>query len=74
MPFFMAMFIRKAKPVATFIGTLLSGVTAVLVGFSHELFSINISFLWIIPLSFSVGLFFSLVLSYLPFEKSKAST
>ncbi len=71
LPFFMAMFIRKAKPVATFIGTLLSGVTAVLVGFSQELFSINISFLWIIPISFSVGLIISLVLSYLPFEKSK---
>ena len=71
-PFFMAMFIRKAKPVATFIGTLLSGVTAVLVGFSYELLSIEISFLWIIPLSFSVGLVVSMVLSYLPFEKNKS--
>ncbi|MEN8229749.1 MAG: sodium/solute symporter [Bacteroidota bacterium] len=71
LPFFMAMFIRKAKPVATFIGTLLSGVTAVLVGFSYELLSIEISFLWIIPISFSVGLFFSMLLSYLPFEKSR---
>ena len=74
LPFFMAMFIRKAKPVATFIGTLVSGITEVLVGFSNELLSINISFLWIIPLSFSVGLVVSMALSYLPFEKNKAST
>ncbi len=71
LPFFMAMFIRKAKPNATFIGTLLSGIAAFLVGFSYELFSIEISFLWIIPISFSVGLFICMVLSYLPFEKNK---
>ena len=70
-PFFMAMFIRKAKPNATFIGTLLSGVSAIMVGFSNELLSIDISFLWIIPVSFFTGVLFSVVLSYLPFEQSK---
>jgi SSS family solute:Na+ symporter len=62
-PFFMSMFIRRAKPNATFIGTLMSGISAILVGFSYELFSIDISFLWIIPISFSVGVTISIVLS-----------
>lgn len=62
-PFFMSMFIRGAKPNATFIGTLMSGLSAILVGFSYELFSIDISFLWIIPISFSVGVMISIVLS-----------
>jgi SSS family solute:Na+ symporter len=62
-PFFMSMFIRRAKPNATFIGTLMSGLSAILVGFSYELFSIDISFLWIIPISFSVGVMISIVLS-----------
>jgi len=62
-PFFMSMFIKSAKPNATFIGTLMSGISAFLVGFSHELFSVDISFLWIIPISFSVGVTISVVLS-----------
>ena len=70
-PFFMAMFVRIAKPNATFIGTLLSGVAAALVSFSQELFGINISFLWIMPISFVVGVVISFGLSLLPFEESK---
>ena len=71
-PFFMAMFVRIAKPNATFIGTLLSGVSAIMVSFSHELFGINISFLWIMPISFVVGVIVSYGLSLLPFEEIKA--
>ncbi len=70
-PFFMAMFIKKASPNATFIGTLLSGISAILVSFSNELFNVNISFLWIIPISFIVGISFSIALSYLPFRYGK---
>jgi SSS family solute:Na+ symporter len=62
-PFFMSMFIKRAKSNATFTGTLMSGISAILVGFSYELFSIDISFLWIIPISFSVGVIISVVLS-----------
>ncbi len=68
-PFFMAMFIRIAKPKATFIGTTLSAVSAILVSFSNEIFGTGISFLWIIPLSFLVGAVVSIGLSLLPFEK-----
>lgn len=62
-PFFMAMFVRWATPTATFIGTIASGIAATLISFSQELFSITISFLWIIPGSFMVGVIVSLVLS-----------
>tara|TARA_R110000764_G_scaffold73382_3_gene149700 strand:- start:5350 stop:6813 length:1464 start_codon:yes stop_codon:yes gene_type:complete len=62
-PFFMAMFVQKAKPTATLIGTLLSGVAALFISFSQELFGETISFLWIIPGSFIVGVVISLVLS-----------
>lgn len=73
-PFFMAMFVRIAKPTATFIGTLLSGISAIMVSFSQELFSVNISFLWIIPISFVVGIAISIALSYLPFEQNKVNS
>ena len=62
-PFFMSMFIKRATPNATFIGTLMSGLSAILVGFSYEIFSIDISFLWIIPISFTVGITISLGLT-----------
>ena len=68
-PFFMAMFIRFAKPKATFIGTVLSAISAILISFSHEIFGSGISFLWIIPESFLVGAVVSIGLSALPFEK-----
>ncbi len=70
-PFFMAMFVRQAKPTATFIGTLTSAIAATLISFSQELFSITISFLWIIPGSFLVGVIISLVLSVLPFKRKR---
>lgn len=70
-PFFMAMFVRFAKPNATFIGTLSSGIAAVMVSFSQELFSVEISFLWIIPISFIVGVVVSVVLSLIPIEQNK---
>lgn len=62
-PFFMAMFVKWAKPKATLIGTLLSAVAAVFISFSQEIFGESISFLWIIPGSFIVGIVISLVLS-----------
>ncbi len=64
-PFFMAMFIRWSAPTATFIGTISSGIAALLISFSQELFSISIPFLWIIPGSFIIGVAISLVLSKL---------
>ena len=65
-PFFMAMFIRFSGGTATFIGTLAAGITATLISFSQEFFGITISFLWIIPVSFLVGAFISIVLSLIP--------
>ncbi len=65
-PFFMAMFISRARPLGTFIGTLLAGVTAALISFSQELFGVPISFLWIIPGSFLVGFVVSYLLSLVP--------
>jgi len=70
-PFFMAMFIPKAKPTATFIGTFISAVVAALISFSQELFSITISFLWIIPVSFIVGVIISIVLSLFAFDQNR---
>ncbi len=67
-PFFMAMFIKKAKPTATLIGTLSSGVAAILISFSHELFGKAVSFLWIIPCSFAVGVLTALLLSFISFK------
>jgi SSS family solute:Na+ symporter len=68
-PFFMAMFVRWAKPTATFIGTLASGIAAALISYSQEIFTVNVSFLWIIPGSFVVGIAVSVVLSLLTREK-----
>ena len=65
-PFFMAMFVKWAKPTATFTGTLASGLAALLISYSQEIFSIPISFLWIIPGSFAVGILISGFLSLLP--------
>ena len=73
-PFFMAMFVRWAKPTATFIGTLTSAAAATLISYSQEMFSADISFLWIIPVSFMVGVVISVVLSLLPFEQGSVRT
>jgi SSS family solute:Na+ symporter len=64
-PFFIAMFVPKARPNATFIGTLTSGIVAAMISFSQELFSVQIPFLWIIPGSFTIGVVVSIVLSLL---------
>jgi solute:Na+ symporter, SSS family len=64
-PFFMAMFVARAKPTPTFIGTLFSGLIALLISFSNEILSINISFLWIIPGSFIAGATMSWIGSFL---------
>ena len=58
-PFFMAMFVARAKPTATFVGTIFSALVAVFISFSDELFAVNISFLWIIPGSFFAGIVIS---------------
>ncbi|HNR67667.1 MAG TPA: hypothetical protein PKN04_08895 [bacterium] len=55
-PFFMAMFVRCARPTPVFLGTLFSGLIAFCISFSQELFSHNIPFLWIIPVSFIAGI------------------
>jgi len=68
-PFFMAMFVSWARPAGTFAGTLAAGVAAALISFSQELFGITISFLWIIPGSFLVGVVVSMVLSAFPLTK-----
>jgi len=70
-PFFMAMFVKIAKPSATFVGTLLSGIIALFISFSQEIFSITISFLWIMPISFLVGVIISFVLSLISSEEIK---
>jgi SSS family solute:Na+ symporter len=62
-PFFMARFVRRAQPGGTFIGTLLSGLVAIFISFSRELFGLSISFLWNIPGSFFAGLLVSWLLS-----------
>lgn len=63
-PFFMAMFIRRAQPAGTFIGTIFSGLVAMFISFSNELFGFSISFLWIIPGSFVAGAATSWLLSW----------
>ncbi|MBN2456260.1 MAG: sodium/solute symporter [Sedimentisphaerales bacterium] len=62
-PFFMAVFVRRATEVGTFIGTIVSIIVAVLVAFSGELFDINITFLWIMPISFATGVVVSFLIS-----------
>ena len=64
-PFFMAMFVKKAKATPTFTGTIVSALTAAFISFNRELFGLNISFLWIIPGSFLAGVTVSYILSLL---------
>ncbi len=70
-PFFMAMFIRRSAENAVLIGTIVSALTATFISFSYELFGIVISFLWIIPASFAMGVVVSYLLSYV-FKKEVA--
>jgi len=64
-PFFMALFVRRANENAVLIGTLASVAAAVCIGFADVIFGQLISFLWIIPGSFAVGAATSLLLSIL---------
>ena len=73
LPFFMSMFVRCAKPKATFIGTIFGSLVAILISFSNELLSISISFLWIIPGSFAAGLAVSWILSVLNIPRDQNS-
>ena len=59
---------------ATLAGTLISAVAAALISFSQELFSIAISFLWIIPVSFLVGIVIGVVFSVIPFREVPVGT
>ena len=70
-PFFMALFVRRASEVGTFIGTLASVAAAVLIGFSAEFFGKGISFVWIMPGSFVAGVLVSMILSFLWPNKGK---
>lgn len=55
-PFFMAFFIPRASTLGTFIGVLVSIVTAVLMAFWPEITGLkNISFLWLVPGAFFIG-------------------
>ena len=71
-PFFMAMFVRSATPAGTFVGTIISAVVAALIAFSDEILAISISFLWMIPASFFVGVLVSWILSLLPFGQKRS--
>ena len=64
-PFFMAMFVSRSTENAVLIGTIVSALAATFISFSNELFGVVISFLWIIPGSFAVGVFVSYLLSLL---------
>ena len=64
-PFFMALFVRRATEFGTFVGTLASVTVAVMVSFSTEIFARPISFLWIMPVSFVAGVLVSTLLSLL---------
>jgi solute:Na+ symporter, SSS family len=72
-PFFMAMFVKSAKPTATFIGTLFSGLVAALISYANELFSVTIPFLWIIPGSFIAGVAACWILGVTVFKQEKAT-
>ena len=69
-PFFMAMFVNRSTENAVLTGTITSALAAVFISFSNELFNLSISFLWIIPGSFTVGVVVSYLLSMImPVEK-----
>ncbi len=62
-PFFMAMFVKRSAGYAVLTGTIVSALTAVFISFSQELFNLSVSFLWIIPGSFTAGIILSYLLS-----------
>jgi solute:Na+ symporter, SSS family len=64
-PFFMALFIRRARSGATIIGMAAAIITAFLISFSQELYGQTISFIWIMPTSFACGVLVGTILSLL---------
>ncbi len=70
-PFFMSMFVSRSTENAVLIGTIISALTAALISFSAELFGLVISFLWIVPGSFAVGISVSYLLSFFPLFKKR---
>ncbi|NLP09412.1 Na+:solute symporter, partial [bacterium] len=60
-PFFMGLFVPRVNENAVLIGTLTSIVAAVCIGFADVIFGQLISFLWIIPGSFAVGVVTSML-------------
>lgn len=70
-PFFMALFIKRATEAGTFVGTLASVTVATFIAFSAEIFGKGISFVWIMPGSFVFGALASIILSCLWSGKTK---
>ena len=64
--FFMAMFVKRANTLGTLVGSFSGIATAILIAFWQELFGEQgISFLWIIPSSFTVSVVVGLIASVL---------
>ena len=64
--FFMAMFVKRANTLGTLVGSVSGITTAILIAFWQELFGEQgISFLWIIPSSFTVSVVVGLIASVL---------
>jgi SSS family solute:Na+ symporter len=64
-PFFMAFFVRRASTLGTFIGVLVSIATAVLMAFWPEEIGLkNMSFLWLVPGAFFMGVMTSYIVSF----------
>ncbi len=70
-PFFMALFVRRATELATFIGTLAALASAIMVAYSNELFGKEISVFWILPISLGTGILVGVGLSYLSPSKKE---
>ena len=70
-PFFMTLFVRRATELGTFIGMLAALAVAIMVAYCKELFGVEISFLWILPISLGTGILVSVVLSYLSPSKKE---
>ena len=70
-PFFLAIFVRRATTSSAIIGTIVSIITATCISFSYELFHIEISFVWMMPGAFFVGIVTSMIISYLIPKHSK---
>ena len=65
-PFFLAIFVRRATTAGAFGGTIFSVLIATFISFSNELFGLNITFLWMMPGAFVGGVLMSVIISLLP--------